>query len=85
MVLGAWSPAAWAAFGACGTLVVYVIIAIYAVFQVREARRLREEQARPWVVVDFEPGWILFLSIENIGRTVATDVHIRFDPPLAST
>lgn len=85
MIMGAWSPAAWAAIGACGTLIVYIVIAVYAVFQVREARRLREEQARPWVVVDFEPGWILWLTIENIGKTVATDVRMRFDPPLAST
>lgn len=87
MILGAafdwwefweWSPAAWGAIGAIGALV-------YAAFQVGQARKLREEQARPWVVVDFEPDWIMWLTIENTGRTVATDVKLRFTPELAST
>jgi hypothetical protein len=73
-----WTPAAWAAVGAWGAL-------IYAVVQVGEARKLREEQARPWILVDFEPGFIFWLTIENIGRTVATDIRIRFRPDLAST
>ncbi len=91
MVLGAipwawdWSPAAWAAIGACATFIVYVVIGLYAWKQVAEARQLRIEQARPWVVVDFEPGDDFWLVIENIGRTVATDVRIRFTPELAST
>lgn len=85
MILGAWSPTAWAALGAWATFLIYVILGLYARKQVGEARRLREEQARPWVVVDFEPGWILWLTIENIGKTVATNVKVRFEPPLAST
>ncbi|HVF12699.1 MAG TPA: hypothetical protein VNA87_06400 [Actinomycetota bacterium] len=91
MVLGAipwawdWSPAAWAAIGACATFLVYVVIGIYAVRQVGEARRLREEQARPWVVVDFDVNFAAWVTFENIGRTLATDVRVRFDPPLTST
>jgi len=37
------------------------------------------------MVVDIEPGWIIFLSIENIGSTVARAVTFEFDPPLVST
>lgn len=80
-----WSPTAWAATGTWATFVIYVVIGLYARKQVEEARTLREEQARPWVVVDFEPGFIFHLTVENIGRTVARDVSIRFDPPLMTT
>lgn len=40
---------------------------------------------RPFVVVDVEPGWILYLTIENIGTTLARDVQFSFTPTLAST
>lgn len=43
---------------------------------------------RPWVVVDldmYSRPPILSLFVENIGRTVARDVSISFDPPLTST
>jgi len=98
VVLGAmpwawdWSPSAWAAIGACATFLVYVLIGVYAVRQVGyarrqvdEARQLREEQARPWVVIDFEVNFLAYVTIQNFGRTVATEVRVRFDPPLEST
>jgi hypothetical protein len=53
--------------------------------QVLQARRLREEQARLFVIVDFEAGFLVYLTVENIGRTMARDVTIRFDKPLEST
>jgi hypothetical protein len=73
---------AWAAWV---SLAVYVILGIFAWVQVLEARRLREEQAPPFVIVDFEPGSLIYLTVENIGRTMARDVAIRFDKPLEST
>jgi hypothetical protein len=73
---------AWAAWA---TVAVYVVLGIFAWIQVLQARRLREEQARPFVIVDFEPGFLVYLTVENIGRTVARDVSIRFDKPLEST
>lgn len=85
MDVGAWDAAAWAALGAWATVMVYIIIGVFAWLAVREARTLREEQVRPWVVVDFDPGFLVHLAIENIGKTVATDVQISFDPPLSST
>lgn len=58
---------------------------VFAWRQVGEARRLREEQARPWVVVRFDPGFIFGIVVENIGKTVAKDVKVGFDPHLEST
>ncbi len=54
-----------------------------------EARRTREDQARPFVVVDIQPsavwGNILNLVIENVGTTMAHDVTIQFTPHLKSS
>ncbi len=82
----AWAPQDWSALAAVTTAAVAVVAAVVAYFQVREARRTREEQARPFVVVDIQPsavgGNILNLVIENVGRTLARDVKIRFSPAL---
>lgn len=86
---GAWGPADWSALSAAVTAAVAVVAAAFAFLQVRHARLLREEQAQPFVVVDFEssPVWrnAIELVIENIGKTVATNVRVSFDPPLQST
>ena len=74
--------AAWAAWVTVG---IYVVIGLFAWRQVREAPKLREEQARPFVIVDFEPGFLVYLTVENLGRTMARDVRISFDKPLIST
>lgn len=51
--------------------------------------RLRDEQARPFVVVDFEPspvwGNLINLVVENVGKTLAREVRFVFDPPLESS
>jgi hypothetical protein len=84
----AWSPADWSALGTMITALVAVVAAGFAWAQVRHARKLREEQAKPYVVVGFEPSpvWAnaINLYVENIGSTVASDVQIRFDRPLES-
>jgi hypothetical protein len=74
--------AAWAAWATVG---IYVVIGLFAGWQVREARTLREGQARPFVFVDFEAGFLVYLTVENLGRTMARDVSIHFDKPLEST
>lgn len=87
--LAAWTPDHWTALGT----VIYAVVAIAAAFvvwfQLREARRTREDQSRPFVVVDIQPGTAWYnafnLVVENIGKTLAKDVHIRFDPPIATT
>jgi hypothetical protein len=72
--------AAWATF------VVALVAAGFALLQVNAARRLREEQTRPFVVVDFDARSIIVdLVIENVGPTLAQNVHLAFDPPLVSS
>jgi hypothetical protein len=83
--LEAWSEASWAAAGAWATVALYIVLAIYAVKQVGEARRLREEQARPFVVVDFDVNFLMKLRIENVGRTVARNIRMKFSPTLSSS
>jgi hypothetical protein len=57
--------------------------------QAEREQRLREEEARPLVVVDFEPspvwGNIINLVVENVGKTLAKNVRFTFDPPLVSS
>lgn len=78
--------ATWIAAGAAvATAVIYVVLGVVAYVQVREARRLREEQARPFVVVDFEPGFLIYITVANTGRTMARDVRITFDKPLQTS
>jgi hypothetical protein len=58
-------PTDWAALtarAAWTTVAVYVVLGIFAWIQVLQARRLREEQARPFVIVDFEPGFLVYLK-----------------------
>jgi hypothetical protein len=77
-----WASSDWAGL----TFVVLVLAAFVAWRQVKEAQRLRQEQARPFVVIDFHP-WatIIELTIKNVGATLARDVMFAFDPPLATT
>lgn len=67
-------------------LVVLIAAAIFAWRQVKEARELREEQNRPFVVVDFEceQGYMMYLEVVNMGTSLARDVRIEIDPPLES-
>ena len=88
MILGL-GPEEWSAIAAAVTALVALFAAIFIPIQVREAKRLREEQAQPFVVADFQPSavWsnIINLVVENVGKTLARDVRLTFDPPLAST
>lgn len=85
-VLAALSAEEWTALGTVITAVVAVLAAGFAALQVWELRRTREDQSRPFVIVDIQPGpaWanLLDLVVENIGSTAARDVRIEFDPPL---
>jgi hypothetical protein len=61
--------------------------AYFAYHQLDLARSLREEKARPFVVVDIVPVQHPFteLVIQNVGETLAKDVRVFFDPPLVTT
>jgi hypothetical protein len=84
-VVLAWTAEAWTALATWATFTVIAGSLAFAWRQVAEARTLREEQTRPFVVVDLEPGWIIYLTIENVGRTLARNVRVEFEPPLSST
>lgn len=83
------TPAEWTALGTVATAVVAVLAACFAGWQVWEIRRTREEQARPFVVVDVQSSaagaYLLNLIIENVGTTVAHDVTFHFEPTLHSS
>jgi hypothetical protein len=71
-----WTANRVAAAAATGQLLVLVLAALYARAQVREARKLRQDQARPSVVVDFEPEQspCMNLVVANPGKTMARNV-----------
>lgn len=83
--MSAWDPASWAAAAAWVTVVIYLGVLLFAWRQVHEAKRLREEQARPFVVAYLRVDWLTEIVIENTGRTAARDVSVSFQPPLVST
>jgi len=65
------------------------LAAVYARKQVAEARITREEQAQPFVLVDFQPSRVgsifMDLVIKNTGATLARNVRVMFDPPLRAS
>jgi hypothetical protein len=77
-IAGVW--AAWATFA------VYAALGGFAWIQVLQAKKLREGQARPFVVVDFEMGHppVMYLVVANLGRTMARNVRFEIDPPFKS-
>ena len=81
------SGAAWlAAWGAVGTGVVTAGLALVAAWQLRQAQRMRLEESRPFVILDFEFRSVLVhLAVRNISAAVARNVRISFDQPLGST
>jgi len=89
-----WTAERVVALATAGQLAVLLIAAWYARRQVAEARELRkaearrrETEARPYVVVDFEPEVppLLYLVVTNLGRTMASNVRFEVDPPFRST
>ncbi|MFF3992453.1 hypothetical protein ACFYX8_03985 [Streptomyces cyaneofuscatus] len=94
--LGSWKPDDWSAAASVATtvltlmaVVIALLAALYARQQVTLARQLREEQAQPFVVVDFEDNPAIRQGIdfvvENMGQTLAQNVKIVVDPPFSST
>ncbi|MBM2621189.1 hypothetical protein JIG36_37375 [Actinoplanes sp. LDG1-06] len=83
MDISTWGGSEWQAVAA---FVAVFVGGPIALMQANEARRLRLEQARPYVIVDFEfRSVVVYLKIHNIGKTMARDVRIKFDHPLTST
>lgn len=88
-MLAALSAEEWTAVGTLGTAIVALLAAVFAGWQVWEIRRARQEESRPFVIVDIQSSaaWnnLLNLVIENAGSTVARDVRVSFTPPLQSS
>lgn len=80
----------WVAVQAIATIATGLILAVSLIFaakQVRHARQLREDQIRPYVVIDMAPHpahRIIELTVQNMGATAAYDVELRFEPSLES-
>ena len=80
---GDWTAAEWGAFGQVGALVVAAVAGVLVWLQVRQGRQVRDDQTRPYVIVDFEfRGTLVAIAVENIGTTPAREVRFRFAPPL---
>ncbi len=79
----------WTAGATVATALVAGVAAVFAYQQVKHARHLREEQAQPVVVVDFQPHptsrEFMELVVRNSGQTIAHDVQFTFAPPLSSS
>jgi hypothetical protein len=80
----------WVMVGAlAGAVSALVILAAawVAQSQLREARVLRENQTRPFVVIEFhpEPTSVINVRISNLGSTMARDVRFSINPPLVTT
>ncbi|MFF4894618.1 COG1361 family protein [Micromonospora chersina] len=83
MDVSTWGGSEWQAVA---SFIAVFVAGPIALWQVLEARRVRLEQSRPYVIVDFEfRGIAIYLTIRNIGMTMARDVRIKFDSPLVST
>jgi len=78
----------WGTVATIATTVILLVSAIVAIRTYGNARELREEQTRPWVVLDFDTPVdpiLTDLSIRNIGPTVARNASFSFEPELEST
>lgn len=81
------SADAWTAIAAWVTAGILAATAVFVWRQLKEGIRLRQEQSRPWVIVDFDypESWLIDLTIQNAGRTAAKDVKFQFEPELKRT
>jgi hypothetical protein len=80
-----WRTAEWEAVGVWITGIVTIGLLIYAVLQLREARGVRDDQTRPYIVVDFHfKSVMVALSVKNIGQTAARNVRVKLDEPVTS-
>lgn len=80
-------PEEWSAFWAFATLLVAGVAAAAALSQLRAYIAEQEERSRPYLVVDFSfmSNRMVFVSVENVSATPATDVRLRADPMVQST
>lgn len=89
MIFQDWTSTDWTAAAAWATFGVAAAAAWFASRQVLHARDVRNEQSRPFVIVDLDAfsagGGLIELVIRNVGSTVARNVRITFDKPVMTT
>ncbi len=68
------------------TFVLVFVALIVAWSEARAAARLREAETRPFVTIDLhsDKSHIIFLTVANIGRSMARDVTFAIEPKLES-
>lgn len=73
--------------GSAISAVVIISAVLVARSQLREAQRLRADQVRPFVVIEFRPEAtsVINLRISNLGSTMARNVQFVVRPPLVTT
>lgn len=70
------------------TALIVLVSLAFAWWQLQHARELRNDQARPHVVVDIERGashGIVDLTVRNLGATAAYNVRISSKPSIVTT
>ncbi len=77
----------WTAIAAWVSVGIYAIAAGFAYKQISDARSSRRDQTRPYVFVDFDfdNAPLIYLVLQNVGVTSATDVTFTCDPPMTSS
>lgn len=79
------SALGWQALSTLVAVAAFLVALSVGSIQLRSARKTRQEQSRPYIVVDLVPGLastrLMDLVITNIGSTPAFDLTIVFDPP----
>ena len=78
---GALSPEGVQAIVSVATLAIAAVAAVIALLQVKQSRDLREEQARPYVVVFVERAGVstVDLVVKNFGLTAARRIRLLWD------
>lgn len=80
-----WRTTEWEAVGVWITGLVTVGLLVYAAVQIHDARGVREDDTRPYIIVDFHfKSVMLSLSVKNIGQSPAKDVLVTLDKPITS-
>lgn len=80
--LQALTATEWTALATSVQALAVLVSGVFIFWQVREAKRLREQQARPFVVVSLvvEQKTLLLIEVRNIGSTPAYDVSVELQP-----
>lgn len=68
------------------TAAVSLALGGFAFLQLRDARQVRHEETRPYVQIDFEvKQHMVYLRLQNLGRTAARNLSFKSVPPLESS